>query len=62
VPKKKRKKKVQKRSRGGASYLCPRCQHPSHVVVTRREEDGDIRRYRECGPCGHKFTTLETEA
>ena len=60
VVKKKKRKKIQKRSRGGASYLCPKCRHPSHVIITRREEDGDVRRNRECGSCNTKFVTLET--
>lgn len=52
------KKKV-KRSRGGASYLCPKCDKPTHVIITRRDEDGAVRRVRQCLRRGHKFQTVE---
>lgn len=52
--------KATKRHRGGASCLCPQCQASTHVVVTRREETGDVRRVRECIKCEFKFQTMET--
>lgn len=57
----KKTKKTKKRSRGGASYPCPqrRCGSPTHVVITRRDEDKNVLRVRECTACGHKFQTLE---
>lgn len=52
----------EKKPRGGASYLCPQCGKPSHVVITRREEDGAVRRVRQClGRGEHKFQTIERE-
>ena len=39
---------------------CPRCHRPSRVLESRRAEDGaSVRRRRECGACGHRFTTFE---
>lgn len=40
---------------------CPFCSHPdTQVVETRVSEDGDfIRRRRQCGACGKRFTTYE---
>lgn len=52
------KKKKLKRVRGGASVPCPRCDSPTHVVITRRVE-GKVTRKRECTHCGHKFSTVE---
>lgn len=42
--------------------FCPYCRHPdSRVVDSRVFEDGSaIRRRRQCGNCGRRFTTLET--
>lgn len=41
---------------------CPFCRHPdTRVVDTRSSEDGvAIRRRRECGVCGRRFSTVET--
>jgi transcriptional repressor NrdR len=40
---------------------CPYCAHPSNrVIETRLTDPGDaIRRRRECGGCGERFTTHE---
>jgi transcriptional repressor NrdR len=40
---------------------CPFCSHPEdHVVDSRLAEDGRaIRRRRQCGKCGQRFTTYE---
>ena len=39
---------------------CPRCDHPTRVLESRRAEDGAaMRRRRECSSCGHRFTTYE---
>ncbi len=39
---------------------CPRCHRSSRVLESRRAEDGaSVRRRRECGACGHRFTTFE---
>lgn len=48
------------RLRGGASMTCPRCDKPSHVVITRRQ-DGFVVRVRQCvsDRCGKRFTTRE---
>ncbi len=41
---------------------CPRCDHPDDRVVDSRSirSGRAIRRRRECGDCGHRFTTYET--
>lgn len=41
---------------------CPFCRHPdSKVVDSRTTDDGAaIRRRRQCGSCGRRFSTLET--
>ena len=40
---------------------CPYCHHPdTQVVDSRNSEEGDaIRRRRQCGQCGKRFTTYE---
>jgi transcriptional repressor NrdR len=39
---------------------CPRCEAASRVLESRSSEAGAaIRRRRECGGCGHRFTTYE---
>jgi transcriptional repressor NrdR len=38
---------------------CPRCDSPTRTLETRRVPDGAVRRRRECGSCGHRFTTYE---
>jgi transcriptional repressor NrdR len=39
---------------------CPRCQSQSKTLETRKAEGGAaLRRRRECGSCGHRFTTYE---
>ena len=40
---------------------CPVCVHADTRVVDSRsaDEDTSIRRRRECGECGHRFTTFE---
>src|SRR3989339_1918257 len=42
---------------------CPRCKKGDTAVIdTRLTEDGRaIRRRRECGKCGHRFTTFERQ-
>lgn len=59
MAKKRKTKRKAQRSRGGASYLCTSCEKPTHVVITRRDEDGSVRRVRECSSCKHKFQTAE---
>jgi transcriptional repressor NrdR len=40
--------------------VCPTCQAPTRVLESRRAEDGaSVRRRRECGVCGRRFTTFE---
>ena len=41
--------------------ICPFCEHPDHRVVESRVADAKdaIRRRRECGSCGRRFTTYE---
>ena len=55
------KKKVVARKRGGASVVCPECGRSTHVLITRRVEEGKmIRRVRQCvGRSKHKFETRE---
>lgn len=51
---------MKKRVRGGASHPCPRCGEPTHVQVTRREEEHNrIVRWRECPSCKHRYRTKE---
>ena len=40
---------------------CPYCGNPDNRVVDSREarDDSEIRRRRECGGCGRRFTTYE---
>ena len=38
---------------------CPRCDSSTRTLETRRVPDGAVRRRRECGSCGHRFTTYE---
>ena len=40
---------------------CPYCGDPDNRVVDSREarDDSEIRRRRECGECGRRFTTYE---
>jgi transcriptional repressor NrdR len=38
---------------------CPRCDSQTKTLETRRVPDGATRRRRECGSCGHRFTTYE---
>jgi len=44
--------------------FCPYCRNPdSRVVDSRVSDDGlAIRRRRQCGACGRRFTTLETSS
>jgi transcriptional repressor NrdR len=40
--------------------VCPSCRTPTRVLESRRAPDGDVvRRRRECGACGRRFTTFE---
>ena len=41
---------------------CPFCQHEdTRVIDTRESDDGaTVRRRRECGACGERFSTFET--
>lgn len=43
------------------AVICPFCEHPDHRVVESRVSDAKdaIRRRRECGACGQRFTTYE---
>jgi hypothetical protein len=56
----KKPKEVKKRVRGGASHLCPRCEAPSHVIITRRQE-GNVYRDRQCTHCNFVFRTREVK-
>jgi transcriptional repressor NrdR len=39
---------------------CPRCDHPTNTLETRKTEAGAaLRRRRACSSCGHRFTTYE---
>lgn len=39
---------------------CPSCDSPTHVLESRRADDGAaVRRRRECTACGRRFTTFE---
>ncbi len=38
---------------------CPACQHDDTRVVDSREARDSVRRRRECGACGNRFTTFE---
>jgi transcriptional repressor NrdR len=39
---------------------CPACDSPTHVLESRRADDGAaVRRRRECTACGRRFTTFE---
>lgn len=38
---------------------CPHCGAADHTVVKTYQERGYIRRRRLCGPCGHRFTSIE---
>ena len=39
---------------------CPGCDSPTHVLESRRADDGTaVRRRRECTACGRRFTTFE---
>lgn len=43
--------------------ICPLCDNRSRVVESRPAEDGAaVRRRRECGSCGHRFTSFERVA
>lgn len=39
---------------------CPYCDNDSTKVVDTRETSEKVRRRRECGDCGRRFTTYET--
>jgi transcriptional repressor NrdR len=40
--------------------FCPSCNSPTHVLESRRAEEGAaMRRRRECRRCGRRFTTFE---
>jgi hypothetical protein len=55
------KKNMKGRKRGGASVPCPECEADSHVIITRRE-GGVVIRKRAClGRTSHEFTTTEME-
>lgn len=41
---------------------CPHCGHAEHRVVDTRDNEGGIRRRRECVKCGQRFTTYEKVA
>lgn len=58
----KRRKKMKKRARGGASHPCPKCGKPSHVMVTRRSGEGRVVRTRICLGCDNVFRTEEAHA
>jgi transcriptional repressor NrdR len=38
---------------------CPRCRTDLTRVIDSRTTDGGVRRRRECGDCGQRFTTYE---
>lgn len=39
---------------------CPECGYEETKVIDSRQMQGKIRRRRECGMCGYRFTTFET--
>jgi hypothetical protein len=41
---------------------CPECGGKSEVKDSRPTESGDIRRRRECGKCGDRWTTYEVHS
>jgi transcriptional repressor NrdR len=44
----------------GGILICPECKSKNLSVIDTREVDEvSIRRRRECGKCGHRFTTYE---
>ena len=48
-----------KRQRGGATFMCPRCNSISRVTRTTRFADGIVIRERKCLKRGHIFETEE---
>ena len=45
-----------------AGYPCPKCGTHSLVYSTKQQASHDgwaTKRYRKCGACGQRFTTLE---
>jgi transcriptional repressor NrdR len=39
---------------------CPQCESHTSILETRKADGGSaLRRRRECGSCGHRFTTYE---
>lgn len=54
------KRKRVERKRGGATYPCPVCGEPTHVLTTRRSKDGLIVvRRRQCLHQHEVFKTTE---
>lgn len=50
------------RLRAGGSLHCPECGSPFSMILETRHPKGGayIRRRRECGQCGLRYTTMET--
>lgn len=38
---------------------CPACEGGGHFVLSTRNHPQEVRRTRECGACGHRWTTVE---
>ena len=38
---------------------CPKCSSSSRVISINKKKPGEIRRYRKCTVCDHKFVTTQ---
>lgn len=59
IRKRKPKKNMKGRLRGGASVPCPECGANSRVIITRRDVDAVSRRRVCLGSGHHEFFTTE---
>ena len=39
---------------------CEVCQHTENFVIRTDQDNGAIRRRRQCSRCGHRWTTFES--
>lgn len=52
---------TKKPAQGSAGTPCPECGARSSLVVSSRaQDDGSVKRRRDCQGCGHRFSTWET--